>query len=318
MNFVDIALLLVVGLAIWAGWQKGFILGTINLVVWLGSLLAGFFTYKYFGGWLQQTIPSLGVWSMPVSFIVSVILARIILAFIFNRLLERTPPHAHEHGANRALGIIPGFINGLIYDTIFAAILLSVPINDRVSAQTRDSRIANSLASGIAWIDEKIGPIFNPAVNETLTKMTVEPESNETVQLHYTVNDPKVKDGLESEMLNMVNQERTKRGLRPLKADTALTRVARAHSLDMFQRGYFSHYTPEGKDPFDRMRAAGIKFLAAGENLALGQNLTICHEGLMNSPGHRANILNPAYGRLGIGILDGGLHGLMISQEFRN
>ena len=97
-----------------------------------------------------------------------------------------------------------------------------------------------------------------------------------------------------------------------------MTAVARAHSKDMFARGYFSHYTPEGEDPFDRMKDAGVKFIAAGENLALGQTLNICHQGLMNSPGHRANILRPTYGRLGIGILDGGIHGLMISQEFRN
>jgi len=86
----------------------------------------------------------------------------------------------------------------------------------------------------------------------------------------------------------------------------------------MFERGYFSHYTPEGKDPFDRMKDANVQFLAAGENLALGQTLLICHQGLMNSPGHRANILRPNYNRVGIGILDGGFHGLMVSQEFRD
>jgi uncharacterized protein YkwD len=66
------------------------------------------------------------------------------------------------------------------------------------------------------------------------------------------------------------------------------------------------------------MRTAGIHFITAGENLALGQTLSICHRGLMNSPGHRANILRPTFGRVGIGVLDGGMYGLMISQEFRN
>ena len=106
--------------------------------------------------------------------------------------------------------------------------------------------------------------------------------------------------------------------MQALKADPALTAVARQHSKDMFARGYFSHITPGGKDPFDRMREAGITFIAAGENLALAQTLTIAHNGLMNSPGHRANILSPQYGRVGIGIMDGGIYGLMISQEFRN
>jgi uncharacterized protein YkwD len=86
----------------------------------------------------------------------------------------------------------------------------------------------------------------------------------------------------------------------------------------MFARGYFSHITPEGLSPFDRMKKLKVRFLAAGENLALGQTLNICHRGLMNSPGHRANILNRAFGRVGIGILDGGFYGLMITQNFRN
>jgi uncharacterized protein YkwD len=103
-----------------------------------------------------------------------------------------------------------------------------------------------------------------------------------------------------------------------LQYDPQLTAVARNHSEDMLARGYFSHYTPEGKDPFDRMRAAGVKFSVAGENLALAQTLPIAHTGLMNSPGHRENILRANFGRLGIGIIDGGVHGLMISQEFRN
>jgi uncharacterized protein YkwD len=119
-------------------------------------------------------------------------------------------------------------------------------------------------------------------------------------------------------MLDMVNKERTKQGLQPLKPDPELTNVGRTHSKDMFARGYFAHVNPEGKDPFDRMKEAHVNFYAAGENLALAQTLEIAHTNLMNSPGHRENILNPSFGRLGIGILDGGFYGLMISQEFRN
>ena len=94
--------------------------------------------------------------------------------------------------------------------------------------------------------------------------------------------------------------------------------LARRHSRDMFARGYFSHISPEGRSPGDRIRAARVRFRTAGENLALAQSLEIAHEGLMNSPGHRANILQPLYGRVGIGILDGGLYGIMVTQVFRN
>jgi uncharacterized protein YkwD len=97
-----------------------------------------------------------------------------------------------------------------------------------------------------------------------------------------------------------------------------MTEVARRHSVDMFARGYFSHVTPEGRSPFDRMNESGVAYRTAGENLALAPTLTIAHTGLMNSPGHRANILRPEFGRLGIGIVDGGARGLMVTQNFRN
>ena len=94
--------------------------------------------------------------------------------------------------------------------------------------------------------------------------------------------------------------------------------VARKHSGDMFARGYFAHDTLEGRSPFDRMKADGVSFQAAGENLALAPSLQVAHNGLMNSPGHRANILGKDFGRAGIGILDGGMRGLMVTQNFRN
>ena len=63
----------------------------------------------------------------------------------------------------------------------------------------------------------------------------------------------------------------------------------------MFQQGFFAHVDQTGTTPFDRMRAGGVSFRAAGENLALAPTVQIAHDGLMNSPGHRANILNPRY-----------------------
>lgn len=318
MNYVDIILLLIMALAIWGGWVKGFIIGTVNLVIWIGSLLAGFFLYQYAGDFLKTHFPSLGVWTLPLAFFLILIVSRILLGILFNVILRRTPQEAHSNGVNHFLGIFPGIINGIIYTTIIAAILLSVPLAYGITEKAKESPIANKLALNVGWLDNKLSPIFGDAIKKSLTRTTVEPESDEMVKLNFKVADAKARPDLEMKMLDLLNGERTKRGLRPLQWDPALLPVARAHSQDMFVRGYFSHYTPEGKDPFDRMKAAGIKYYTAGENLALGPTLSICHDGLMNSPGHRANILNPSYGRVAIGILDGGAYGLMISQEFRN
>lgn len=317
MNLIDVLLLMVVVLAMWAGWSKGFILGISDLFVWLGSLLVGFIFYQDAGHLLFKLFPALGVWGFPLGFLLTVVLSRILLSLIVNNFVRAAAPDAHLSPVNKAMGVIPGIITGSIYAAIVAALLLSVPMWNGLAKEARESKIANHLGVQVAWLDEKFSPIFGEAA-QTMNRMVVKPESDETVNLHYTVKDPKVRPDLEAQMLELVNKERTQRGLPPVKADPEMTRVARAHSIDMFARGYFSHYTPDKKDPFDRMRRANVKFLTAGENLALGRTLTICHEGLMNSPGHKANILNPSFGRLGIGIMDGGIYGLMISQEFRN
>jgi uncharacterized protein YkwD len=122
---------------------------------------------------------------------------------------------------------------------------------------------------------------------------------------------------LEEEMVELINEERTRRGLEPLEPDSQLARVARRHSADMSARGYFSHDTPEGKNPFDRMRDANIRFRAAAENLAMARTVEGAHNDLIRSSGHRANILSRKYSRVGIGIVKTN-RGLMISQEFRD
>lgn len=317
MNYVDILLGIVILLYVWAGWRKGFIVGVLDLVLLAVSLMTAFWLYQYVAALLESAF-ALGVWAPPLGFLLTFFLARIVFGLIANLILRSVPHETHRHVANQALGTVPGLVNGLIYGTIIAALLLSLPISNSLSSATRDSRIAGRMAEGAEWLHDKFSPVFNDAIQRTMNRMTVNPESEESVELHYKVKNPDVRPDLEAKMLEMVNEERVKNGLKPLVADPEMAAVARLHSRDMFARGYFSHNTPEGKDPFDRMRAQGVRFLTAGENLALAQTLRMAHNGLMNSPGHRANILNPSYGRLGIGILDGGIYGLMVTQNFRN
>ena len=318
MNWIDALLIIVVSLAVWAGWNKGFILGLLNLVSWVGSIIAGFSFYPYLASYFQQHLPSLGVWTLPAAFVAVILLARIIFSIIIRALVSTTSPEVHRNSANRFFGLLPGAVNGLINATIVAALLLAVPISDSLSDAARKSIIAGKLATQVEWLDAKLSPIFDEAIRRSMNNLTVHPESEKSVTLHYTVSNPRVRPDLEMEMLDLVNEERRKVGLRILKADPEMAVVARAHSRDMFARGYFSHLTPEGNTLSDRVRAAGVSFQTAGENLALGPTLPSCHDGLMKSPGHRKNILHPDFGRLGIGVLDGGKYGLMITQNFRN
>jgi uncharacterized protein YkwD len=316
MNWVHIVLVLVILLSVWTGWNRGFLLGSLDLLTWIGSLVLGYLFYSYTAAGLARLF-DLNVWLLPVSFILTTIVARIMIGLVTRYIVRAIPERVNEGRLNKFLGIIPGAINGWIYAVILSALLLALPLKDSITNEARNSRLAVRLAMQSEWANKKLAPVFDQAVRHTMNSLTVNPRSDEKVPLGFTYDNPDPRPDLEMRMLEMVNSERVKHGLKPLLPDPELTKVARAHSRDMFARGYFAHVNPEGKDPFDRMKQANVKFVTAGENLALAQTLEIAHTNLMNSPGHRANILNPGFGRLGVGILDGGFYGLMISQEFR-
>ena len=317
MNWVDLLLAVVLLFAAWRGWRRGFIRGTLDLLTWIGSIAIGYAFYPYTANGLSKII-TLEAWQLPVSFILTAVIARIITGIIIKRILRFIPQKTNDDSVNRFFGIIPGAVNGLIYATIIAAFLLALPLKKSITAETQHSRLARTLSVRAEWANKKLAPVFDQAVRQTMNGISGHPQSHEEIDLNFTCDNPEERSDLETKMLELINNERAKEGLRPLKADPLETIVARAHSKDMFARGYFAHVNPDGKNPFDRMKAAHLKFLTAGENLALAQTLEIAHTNLMNSPGHRANIMNPKFNRVGIGIQDGGFYGLMISQEFRN
>ena len=107
----------------------------------------------------------------------------------------------------------------------------------------------------------------------------------------------------ELQNFDIVNAERKQHGLKTLDYSKDVSHTARKHSIDMVKHNYFDHVNEKKLSPFDRLKKDGIEFKAAGENLAYGQlNSIYAHEGLMNSLGHRKNILNTHFDYLGVGV----------------
>lgn len=119
------------------------------------------------------------------------------------------------------------------------------------------------------------------------------------------------------EMLAYINAERAKVGAKPLTLDAKLTEGATVKSKDMAVNGYFSHTSPTYGSPFDMMKRFGISYSYAGENIAKHFSVKGAHDAFMNSPGHRANILNGNYGKVGLGFVRYGNY-LYVTQWFTN
>jgi len=121
----------------------------------------------------------------------------------------------------------------------------------------------------------------------------------------------------EEKVVQLTNQERAKAGLPALKSNWELARVARFKSEDMRDKNYFDHNSPTYGSPFDMMKNFGIKYQSAGENIAAGQKTPEeVVKAWMDSPGHRANILNSSYNQIGVGYAKGGSYGVYWTQQF--
>lgn len=238
---------------------------------------------------------------------------------IMSSLVYRSIPQSLKASRlNHYLGFIPAVGNGLILTSFIVTLVVTLPTAPHIKKAILDSRIGSTLVLRTQAVEGQINKVFGQAVNETLTFLTVhpDPKSKDRVDLRFSTNEFTVDESSEEKMLALVNKERRERGRSELQSDDKLVELSRAYAKDMFERGYFSHYNPEGQSPFDRMEKAEISYTAAGENLAYAPNVDVAHTGLMNSEGHRANILSADFGKVGIGVIDGGIYGKILVQEF--
>lgn len=120
----------------------------------------------------------------------------------------------------------------------------------------------------------------------------------------------------EFEMLKLVNQVRQEQGINLLEIDIRLASSARKKAFDMINNNYFDHISPTFGTPFDMIKSDNIEYALAGENLAESGSVEDAFKSLMDSPEHKANILNSRYDRIGIGIIKKESGGLMIVQLF--
>jgi uncharacterized protein YkwD len=116
-------------------------------------------------------------------------------------------------------------------------------------------------------------------------------------------------------VLRALNAERAMSRVRPLALDRALSSVAQAHASDMARRGFFSHVTPEGIDPFARMRRGHCMFRFAGENIGLAGDSKRAHAVIWNDPAHRRLVLERHFARVGIGVARARL-GTILVEDF--
>lgn len=321
LNFIDIFVIIIIVVYALEGYAVGFLRGLADFISFVLSFIFALSFYSVFAAFLSDYLHIPKGFSNAIGFFLAALICEICLTILFRTLVlpffsksaknSNIPPEI-----GRVAGIVPGVLSAIVLLAFILTMVIALPLSPYLKNSVFKSRLGEPLVSGIQGFDEQVNEVFGGAVNDALTFLTVEPKSEESVKLHFSTTKIKVDENAEREMITLVNQERKKIGASELSPDVSLRGVARAHCQDMFARGYFSHYTPEGRSPFDRMAQSDIEFSYAGENLALAPNVVLAMKGLMNSPGHRANILSVNFGKIGVGVIDGGVYGQMFCQEF--
>lgn len=300
---------------VWEESVFGIVTAFFHLIAIVCSFLLSLILYPFLAALFLEILPLTKGFADAIAFILIAALIYGILTILKAKFGEKITPQLPPI-VDRIGGGIFGAMSYFVLVLFFVALILSFPVSGVIKKEIQSSISGRFLLVRSHVLESSIRSVFGGAIQDTLSFITVKPDSNESIKLRFQTSNYKQDPESEDQMLEMVNEERAKYGLTALRKAPNLADVSRAHAADMLERGYFSHNTPEGLSPFDRIDKAGISYTFAAENLAFAPDVEIAMDGLMKSPGHRANILAPEAGRLGIGVLDAGIYGKMFVQVF--
>lgn len=316
---IDAAIVALIGFAVWNGYRSGFVSTLYGLATWVMSFAAAVVFQQPASG-LVQFLGLSPAASHPVAFVALLVLVEGLFSlagfFAVSPVVKRIHQVNWAEEADKVLGVIPSVARALFVTGIVLSAIVVSPVSNDFKAAVETSRLARALIERIAAIQPRLANLSGQ-VGEQVPLFVTKLGEDDTQKLDLPDNLTRTPDpAAEKQMLDLVNEERANAGLKPLVLDDRLVPVARQHSEEMFRLKYFSHQSPVTGSPFDRLKAAGITYTRAGENLAYAQSVTVAFRGLMESQGHRENILRPEFTRIGIGVISAGAYGRMFTQMF--
>ena len=318
MNLIDFIIIALLILFVIDAIDRSFIAEMLDFISFLLAFFLALRFYNLASTFYQINFHTPHSLANVLGFITVWFLAETVFFLFCQVLIPKVKSLSNLDHQLKYFAIIPAFFRGLIFVSLILVLVGTFPINAQIKIAVNKSKLGLYILSQTQSLETPLKNVFGGLTQDTLTFLTIKPKSNESVNLGFQTTQFGPNQALETEMISLVNSERVTRGLTALTFDPSLRKIAEGHSTDMFERGYFSHYSPEGKTVADRAKEENIDFQVIGENLAYAPSLALAHKGLMDSEGHRANILSGDFNKIGIGIMDSSVYGLMITQVFSN
>ena len=304
------------------GWVRGLAREAMDLVGLIAGIALAFRFSGLVGDWLADWLgisPEMG--RLAGGIIIFMLIG--IGAAIGARFLQRVFTMPGLVLSNRLFGGSLALAWALFVAILVLSLLVVVPLPAAVGERIEESNVASALTDPESFPQRMFHAVAGDRVLEALLNLDelvgqekVILEGDETLAIPPAQRgDLRPNANAADEIFELVNRTRVEAGLDPLAWSAPLAVVSEEHATDMYVSGFFSHTSPTTGSVADRMAAAGIPFRLVGENLALAATARTVHDGLMESPGHRANILGTEFTRVGIGVIRGPL-GLMVVQVF--
>lgn len=322
-NLVDVAILVAFAVAVLDGLRRGFVPYASELSAFVLGLGLAFILFEPVGGFLHG---SLGVGVGLADF------GAFLLFLAIGHAIAIAPVQRWATAAVaglrprlsaevfRAVSAVPAFGVAMLVSALVLSALVVLPGTPRTLVS--GSALGSTLTGHVTFMQPSLRTLLVPANSESRRILDSDPTSNPGEDAFYRLQFPAnlaVEADLtaEDKMLQRINAARADVGVSPLRMDPVLQDAARQHSRDMYARHYFSHQTPDKKSPYDRLRDARFRFVAAGENIAFAPDSDQAWDSLIHSPDHRANIVNPDFRCVGIGAFKGtGGYEEMFTQDF--
>jgi uncharacterized protein YkwD len=318
MNWVDLVIIILLLFFIYESIGRNLLSEVLDAASFLVAFFASLRFYNEIAQFFISNFQLPNSLSKIFGFIIIWFLVEAVFFGLIHLLIFKSLRFFHYPKFLNYLSPIPALFRGLVFISIILVLLGTFPIQPKIKKDIHDSRLGSAVLDQTYKLEGPLKEVFGGITEDTFTFLTIKPRSDQSVNLGFKTTEFSPNPSFESQLVDLVNKERTSRNLNALTVDNVLIKTARSHSADMFTRGYFAHNSPEGKNVSDRAIENNYNFLVIGENLAYAPSVALAHKGLMESEGHRANILSPDYNKIGIGIMDGGVYGLMVTQVFSN
>jgi uncharacterized protein YkwD len=318
LNWIDVLSIALLIFSFIEGWRLGFVHLSSSFMAYAIAFIVSMTYHRPVGSWIVQTFGIPQIWTDSIGYISLIVLSLVLFTKIFLLLSEKIVTRFIHTVLDRTMGVIISSINALCILVFTFVAIASVPDAIVLKEGVEDSKIARIILGVAQRYGGTSIVTLEQSIKDNVTFITIDPLSKETIQLPFSLQRWNLMDDLAgaSQMITLINKERVLSGLHPLFVDEEVSRIALLHSRDMFERKYFSHSSPEGKTIKDRLQLGNVIYTSAAENLAFAPDVTTAHKGLMASVSHKAAILDPIFTRIGVGVVDSGGVGIMVTEVF--